>query len=175
MCLCFRGHSLSYLQLCQEILPTKGFWALFLMQASQDRSGMSGMEVFGATPSSQKLVSKPAVASANKTCNQWQLSYWMCPGWLSFQNNTGWGCKVCKQVHFLQDSLEHSLSSAAVAEMWGSPAQGETPWWTQCRLRRGITKYPLPTKEQHLGEAVKGRVHTLCAVHPPLFLANDWN
>lgn len=35
--------------------------------------------------------------------------------------------------------------------------------------RRGINKH-LPTKEQHLG-AVKGRVHTLCAVHPPLFLA----
>lgn len=37
----------------------------------------------------------------------------------------------------------------------------------------GDYQNPHPTKEQHLGAAVEGRVHTLCAVHPPLFLAND--
>jgi len=68
---------------------------------------MSGMEVFGATPSSQKLVLEPVVASASKTCNQWQFSCWRCPGWLSFQHNRGWDCKACEQVIFLQDILEH--------------------------------------------------------------------
>lgn len=69
----------------------------------------------------------------------------MCPGWLSFQNNTGWGCEVCKEVHFLQDSLEHR--SVLCCSGWNvrQPRTGRNPLMDTVQpwgLRRGITNIP---------------------------------
>lgn len=77
---CVASEGILFLFVARSRYPShKGFLSnkheLFSLP-KQARTGLAwvGWRFFGATPSSQKLVLEPAVASANKTCNRWQFS-----------------------------------------------------------------------------------------------------